>query len=156
MRFLLPLIALCALSSVPLRADMLNITFSGSLSGSGTFSTDGTCTLCVPGSGLLSLTINIGSDDGTSAFDISEDAFITTLTLFQRPDNLAYAAINSEDSDILDMELHFWNLSRAGHSIGSGTYLVTPAAAPEPSSLFLLITTVPVVGLLWRHGRHRD
>jgi hypothetical protein len=110
----------------------------------------------MPGSGLLSLTINIGPDDGTSAFDISDDAFTTTLTLYQRPDNnLGFVATNSETGDILDMELHIWNLHRAGQSIGLGTYSVTPVAAPEPSSLFLLITTVPVVGLLWRHGRHR-
>src|SRR5215475_8311482 len=156
MRFLLPLIALCALSSVPLRADMLNITFAGSLSGTGTFSTDGTCTLCRPGSGLLSLTINIGPDTGTSAFDISDDdLFMPILTLYQRPaNNLGYVAINSETSDILDMELNIWNLSRAGNSIGGGTYSVRPAAVPEPNSLFLLMTSVPLVGLLfWRHLR---
>ena len=156
MRSLLPLVALCAWSSVLLRADMLDITFSGSLSGSGTFSTDGTCTLCMPGSGLLNLTINIGPDGGTSAFDISDDAFTTTHTLYQRPDNnLGFVATNSETGNILDMELHIWNLFRAGQSIGLGTYSVTPVAAPEPSSLFLLMTTVPLVGLLWRHRRHR-
>ena len=49
MRLLLPLVALCALASAPLRADMFHITLTGnpgSPSGSGTFSTDGTCTLC--------------------------------------------------------------------------------------------------------------
>ena len=153
MRFLLPLIALCALSSVPLRADMLNITFSGSLSGSGTFSTDGTCTLCMPGSGLLNLTINIGPDGGTSAFDISDDAFTTTHTLYQRPDNnLGFVATNSETGDILDMELHIWNLTtQAGSPLGIGTYTVTPA--PEPSSLFLLITGVALFGLRRRRWR---
>ena len=54
------------------------------------------------------------------------------------------AATNSETSDILDMELHIWNLSRAGQSMGLGTYSVTPVAASEPSSLFLLMTTVPL------------
>jgi hypothetical protein len=73
MRLLLPLVALCALSSVPLRADMFDITLSGTtLSGSGTFTTDGTCSLCkFPGFGLLSLTINIGPDSGADAFDLS-------------------------------------------------------------------------------------
>jgi hypothetical protein len=85
MRFLRSLVALCALSSVPLRADMFNITLSGSLSGSGTFTTDGTCVICMPsGLGLLSLTINIGPDSGTDAFDIRDDAFFTALTLYQR------------------------------------------------------------------------
>jgi hypothetical protein len=69
MRFLLPLAALCALSSAPLRAsDIFNITLTGELgspSGSGTFTTDGIRVLCRPsglGGGLLSLTINIGPD----------------------------------------------------------------------------------------------
>ena len=62
---------------------MLDITFAGSLSGSGTFSTDGTCALCVPGAGLLSLTINIGPDSGTDAFDLSDDG-LGPLTLYQR------------------------------------------------------------------------
>jgi len=59
MRLLLLLVALCALASAPLRADIFDITLTGnpgSPSGSGTFSTDGTCTLCTPASGLLSLT----------------------------------------------------------------------------------------------------
>ena len=156
MRFLFPLVTLCALSSVPLRADTLNITFSGSLSGSGTFSTDGTCTLCVPSAGLLSLAINIGPDSGTDAFDLSDDG-LGPLTLYQRSTNtLAYQGTNSETNDFLDMELNIWSLSQAGSTIGSGTYSVMPAAAvPEPSSLFLLTAIVPLFSLRWRQWRHR-
>ena len=145
MRFLLPLVAICALSSVPLRADILNITFSGSLSGNGTFSTDGTCTLCRPGFGLLSLTINIGPDSGADAFDLSDDG-LGALTLYQRPGNtLAYQGTNSETDDFLDMELNIWFLTRAGSTIGSGTYSVTPTPVPEPRSLFLLMPIVALV-----------
>src|SRR5262249_32489017 len=124
MRLLLPLVALCALSSVPLRADMFDITLSGTtLSGSGTFTTDGTCSLCrFPGFGLLSLTINIGPDSGADAFDLSDDG-LGALTLYQRPGNtLAYQGTNSETNDFLDMELNIWFLTRAGSTIGSGTY----------------------------------
>ena len=71
MRIVLPLVALCALSSVPLKADMFDITLTGdpgSLSGDGTFTTDGICSVCFPGMGLLSVTINIGPDSGMNAF----------------------------------------------------------------------------------------
>jgi hypothetical protein len=128
---------------------MFNITFLGSLSGSGTFSTDGTCTLCqFPGFGLLSLTVNIGPDSGTDAFDLSDDV-LGALMLYQRPTNtLAYQGTNSETNDFLDMELNIWFLTRAGSTIGSGTYSVTPAASvPEPRSLFLLVPIVALVGL---------
>jgi hypothetical protein len=158
MRLLLPLVALCALASAPLRADIFDITLTGnpgSPSGSGTFSTDGTCTLCTPGSGLLSLTVNIGPNSGTDAFDISDDA-LGTLTLYQRSANtLAYQGTNSETNDFLDMELNIWFLTRAGSMIGSGTYSVTPAAVvPEPSYLFPLIPMVALVSLRLRH-QHR-
>src|SRR5262245_29640471 len=67
MRFLLPLVALCAFSSAPLRAsDLFDITLTGT-SGSGTLTTDGICAACEPGAGLLSLTINIGQDSGMNA-----------------------------------------------------------------------------------------
>ena len=94
MRFVLPLVALCAFSSAPLRADMFNITLipiPGSvLSGSGTFSTDGICSLCSPGSGLLSLTIDIGPDTGTDAFEISDETFAGFVFYQRPPNNLAY------------------------------------------------------------------
>ena len=158
MRYLLPLVALCALSSVPLRADMFDFKLIGNpgspLSGSGTFSTDGTCSLCKPSAGLLSLTINIGPDSGTDAFDLSDDS-LGTLTLYQRATNtLSYQGTSSETNDVLDMELFIWTLRQAGSQIGFGTYSVTPAAVPEPSSL-LLVTVVALVGLRWRQQRHR-
>ena len=155
MRLLLPLVALCALASAPLRADMFHITLTGnpgSPSGSGTFSTDGTCTLCTPGSGLLSLTVNIGPNSGTDAFDISDDA-LGTFKVYQRPfNNLAYQGTNSETNDILDMELNIWFLTRAGSMTGLGTYSVT--AVPEPRYLFPLIPMVALVGLRLRR-QHR-
>src|SRR5215469_2398246 len=148
MRLLLPLVALCALASAPLRADIFDITLTGnpaSPSGNGTFSTDGTCTLCTPGSGLLSLTVNIGPNSGPDAFDISDDA-LGTLVLYQRSTNtLAYQGTNSETNDFLDMELNIWFLTRAGSTIGSGTYSVTPTPVPEPRSLFLLMPIVALV-----------
>ena len=161
MRFLHTLVALCALSSVPLRADTFDITFNvlfGGLTASGTFTTNGICGFCTPGSGLsqglLSLTINIGPDSGASAFDISDDGIGPKI--YNRPANtLLYMGSNSETNDFLDMALNDWFLTRAGSSIGSGTYSITPAAAiPEPSYLFLLMPIVALVGLHWRHQRH--
>jgi hypothetical protein len=67
---------------------------------------------------------------------------------------LAYRGLNSETNDILDMELHIWNLTtQAGSPLGIGTYTVTPA--PEPSSLFLVMPILAIVGLRWRHQHHR-
>ena len=78
MRLLLPLVALCTLSSVPLTADMFHITLSGTtLSGTGTFTTDGKCQMCLPGAGFLSLTIKIGSDSET---EIDVFAVMSTQT----------------------------------------------------------------------------
>jgi hypothetical protein len=155
MRFLLSLVAFCSLSSVSLRAGMFDIKFSGSLSGSGTFTTVGTCQICLPGDGLLSVTINIGLDSGTDAFDISDDHPGPIGPLYQPPptNNLAYTAFNSETSDLLDMELNIWSLFRAGSTIGSGTYSVTPV--PELNSLFLVMPFVALGGLRLRHQRHR-
>jgi hypothetical protein len=107
-----------------------------------------------PGAGLLSVTINIGPDSGASAFDISDDGIGPKI--YNRPANtLLYMGSNSETNDFLDMSLNDWFLTRAGSSIGSGTYSITPAVVPEPSSLFLLMPIVAIVGLRWRHQWHR-
>src|SRR5262249_29258649 len=146
-------------SSVPLRADMFHITLSGAtLSGSGTFTTDGTCVICMPsGLGLLSLTINIGLDSGMNVFDISDDHLGPVF--YQRGANvLFYSGTNSETGDVLNMvaEPNNWALTGAnGSTLGSGIYSVTPAATvPEPSSLFPLMPIVALVGLRLRHQRH--
>ncbi|HKE23328.1 MAG TPA: PEP-CTERM sorting domain-containing protein [Bryobacteraceae bacterium] len=156
MRSLFLLLALCVvLLSVPLRAsDISDITLTGSLSGNGMFSTDGICSLCqFPNAGLLSLTINIGPDSGTDAFDLSDDS-LGTIKLYQRPTNtLGYQGTNSETNDFLDMELNVWFLTRAGSTIGSGTYSVTPAPVPEPASLILLIAGVALIVLSLRRWR---
>jgi hypothetical protein len=161
MRFVLPLVALCAFSSAPLRADIFNITLTGltpsgdELDGSGTFTTDGICTTCTPGAGLLSLTIDIGRDSGMDAFDISDDNVTPGSTEYIRPLNLFnYFAHNSETGDILSMQDSTWALIEAPNvTVGTGTYSV--ALAPEPNSLFLLMPVVALLGLRWRHQRHR-
>ena len=154
MRFLLPLVALCALSSVSLRAsDIFDITFTGSLSGSGTFTTDGTCSVCVDGGlGLLSLTINIGLDSGANAFDITDD--LSSAQYIRGPNSFGFQGVNSETLDKLTTGLvgsnpNGWQLSLLfGLPLGSGTFTVTPAAAaPEPSSLFLLMPIVVILGV---------
>src|SRR5262245_26580536 len=107
MRFLLSLVALCALSSTPLRAsDVYFITLTGAscvLVGHGTLTTDGICVNCTPGIvGLLSLTINIDRDTGAAAFDISDDGGV--VAQYQLPRRvLTYMGINSETNDFLSM-----------------------------------------------------
>jgi hypothetical protein len=137
-------------------SDIFAITLTGnpgSPSGSGIFTTDGICGFCQPFSlGLLSLTINIGPDSGPNAFDISDDIFYQAF--YNRPaNNLRYDAENSETNDILHMIEGNWSLGVPGIVLGSGTYSVAPA--PEPRSLFLLMPIVALVGLRWRHQRHR-
>jgi len=137
---------------------MFDITLTGnpfSPSGSGTFTTDGICTTCMPGDGLLSLTINIGPDSGTQPFDISDD-FGIIATYVRSTNSLDYMGRNSETGDTLHMiaSNSNWSLVPAtGDQSGIGTFSVTPT--PEPSSLFLLIPVVALVGLRWRHQRHR-
>ena len=163
MRSLLSLVALCALSSVPLRADTFDITFSGTLSGSGTFTTDGICTLCSPdfshiGVGLLSLTINIDRDSGPNAFDFIDDPGGSDGTVYRRAINeLCYSAINSENTsdglNIIGAIVGVWDFHRPG-LLATGTVSITPAV-PEPNSLFLVTPILAIVGLRWRHQRHR-
>jgi len=161
MRFLLPLVALCALSSAPLRAsDIFDIKLTRTFSGSGTLSTNGSCDFCEAPGSLSSLTIYIGRNSGANAFDVSDDLlgppFPLGPTFYMRLRNvLVYYAFNSETSDSLAMNGVDWNLSSAGSMIGSGTYSVTPAPIPEPRSLFLLMPIVAMGGLRWRHQRHR-
>jgi hypothetical protein len=152
-RFALPLVALCALSSVPLRAsDIFDITLTGTLSGNGTFTTDGTCEICEPyGAGLLSLTIDIGRNSGPNAFDLIDDS-LAAAAYIRSENSLTYAAINSETDDIFDMTVSLWSLTRVG-MVDSGTFSVTEV--PEPSSLFLLMPGVALVGLRLRHQRLR-
>jgi hypothetical protein len=165
MRFLLPLVALCALSSAPLRAEVFyDITLTsvvGGLSGSGTFTTDVQCGFCAPNSGLLSLTINIGPDSGAAAFDIIDDQpgaeyIRDSNALFYIGRDTEFAT-NSETGDRFALSFavpnsRTWELLR-GTLVDTGTYSVAPV--PEPRSLFLLMPIVAIVGLRWRHQRHR-
>jgi hypothetical protein len=158
MRCVLPLLALCALSSVSLRAsDIFDITLSGTtLSGSGTLTTDGICSDCFPGLGLLSLTINIGINSGPAAFDIIDD-FDTGAppTEYDRSNNLlTYGRINSETGDsvlLTRSPFRAWSLSHGGMVEAIGGVSITPAATPEPPPLFLLMPIVAILVLRWRY-----
>jgi hypothetical protein len=155
MRFVLPLVALCALSSVPLRAsDIFDITLTGGLSGNGTLTTDGTCPNCIPViGGLLSLTINIGPDSGADAFDITDDN-LGVAEFFRTMRILTYSATNSETGDMLHMfQFSTW-IWEGGGAGAAGTYSITPEV-PEPRSLVLLMPAVALVGLRVKYQRHR-
>jgi hypothetical protein len=70
LRFI-PLLALLFALSAVARADSFQITFTGIGSGTGQFTTDGVCTMCSPGAGLLTWLVEVGPDTGPNAFDIT-------------------------------------------------------------------------------------
>jgi hypothetical protein len=111
------------------------------------------CSDCFPGLGLLSLTINIGINSGPAAFDIIDDAD-AGLTEYDRTNNLLlYARINSETGDGLGLTrspFRTWVLIHGGMEEAPGGVSITPAATPEPRSLFLLMPIVAVLVLRWR------
>jgi hypothetical protein len=157
-RFLLPILAL-TVCSVPLRADLFNITLSGiTPSGTGTFSTNGTCTTCMLGSGLLSFTINIGPDTGAKAFDSTDDGALSGE--YDRATNLFFfQAIDSETGDGIQTTsstTYALNTGTSGSTVFSGTVTVTPAApaVPEPSSVVLLIVGLLSLSLMHRRSRN--
>jgi hypothetical protein len=87
-----------------------------------------------------------------NAFDISDDLMFR-VSYVRIVNDLTYVAQNSETRDNLQMATTAWVLQRAGSTIGTGTFSITPA--PEPRSLFLLMPIVALVGLRWRYQRHR-
>lgn len=135
------------------RADQFQITLVGDLLGTGSFTTDGTCSMCgvVPfGSGLLTLTISIGSFTGPSAFDIvDDDVFDFGGPQYNRSANSLFVPHwdNSEAAGQLDFDqLGTWDLGTlSGRFIG--TYTIAPASerVPEPSTLALLLSAVALL-----------
>jgi hypothetical protein len=146
------LLGALGLSVATARADSFQLTFIGDLSGTGTFTTDGLCTGCIIGHGLLTFTLNLGSDSGASAFDITDDSGSQNTSYNRTVNTMGYAAINSETGDGLSFSTggagtHTWVMGNATQSF-SGTYTITPIATPEPRLFTLLLTGLLLVGFL--------
>jgi hypothetical protein len=148
----LPLVVLCLLFSAVAEADSFQITFTGTASGTGQFTTDGVCTMCSPGAGLLTWVVGIGPDTGPNAFDIVDDGPATVTITYDRLTN-SFTSIGTFNSENLDFLILFpnltWDLSTIQGDF-SGTYSVSPAGVgvPEPStSLLLLLSAIALAGL---------
>jgi hypothetical protein len=162
-RFLIGLIALVlflGLSAFTARADSFSLTFTDTgfplptVSGTGTFTTDGVCVICTPGSGLLTFTASfaIGPPFGfTDVFDITDDPLSTLFTTYNRTLNqLYYTADNSEDLDNIILETNgTWALTLVKIP-QTGTYTISAAATPEPDSTILFLAGFLLLGVLHR------
>ena len=150
LRFI-PLLALLFAFSAVARADSFQITFTGTGSGSGQFTTDGVCTMCSPGAGLLTWLVDIGPDTGPNAFDITDDGPATATIAYDRLTNSfsSVGTFNSENNDFFILHSTLtWSLSSLQGDF-SGTYAVAPlATTPEPSTLALLFLSVALVAAM--------
>ena len=139
------------------KADSFQIVFSGQFSGTGQFTTNGTCTVCTPGAGLLTWVVGIGPDTGASAFDIVDDGIATATITYNRTTNtfLSQGTFSSENpGDLFVLSSNgTWVLNTVTGS-HTGTYVVTRSAVAEPPlPLLLLLPAIVLVGL---KARRRD
>jgi len=155
-RFLLFLVFFIASSGLA-KADSFQITFTGNASGTGQFTTNGTCVMCSPTSGLLTWVVGIGPDTGANAFDITDDGPATVTITYDRPSN-SFSSIGTFNSENMDFFILFsndtWQLSTLNGDF-AGTYSVTPTSTgvPEPpSSVLLLLGVIALTGLVARQA----
>jgi len=153
-------ISLCfLLGASGARADIVyDITFysGGGLAGgtavvgTGTLSTDGSCTLCFRGAGLLSFTASFPPDPVFTAIDFeSASLFFDPATLeFQSGSGITnFPAVDTCPCfDLFFDESFAYSWVTFGPFDPSGTYTI--AAVPEPSSFFLLVSGVVLLGFL--------
>jgi hypothetical protein len=154
LRFI-PLLALLFALSPVASADSFQITLTGFGSGTGQFTTDGVCTMCSPGAGLLTWLVEVGPDTGPNAFDITDDGIATMTITYDRLTNSfdSIGTFNSENNDFFILHSTLtWSLSSLQGDF-SGTYTVAPVAStPEPSTLLLLFLSALALasGMAWR------
>jgi hypothetical protein len=146
----LPLLGLFILFSAVARADSFQVTFTGSASGTGQFTTDGVCTMCFPTGGLSTWVVAIGPDTGSNAFDIVDDGPATASITYNRLTN-SFSSVGTFNSENRDFFILYsdgnWSLSSLQGDF-SGTYTVTPLGVPEPpTSALLLVSALALMGL---------
>src|SRR5262252_1205725 len=135
-------------------ADEFTLTFTGDLSGTGSMTTDGSCSTCTKGGGLLSLTINLGSFSGTSAFDIVDDDLGFGGPAYDRSSNSLDAPLwdlsESPGAQLVISSQGSWEVSAVVGGQFAGTYAISPAiaAVPQPSTFALLVAGVGLLGFM--------
>jgi hypothetical protein len=138
------------------RANTLNydiVFYTGSLVvGSGTFSTDGSCTPCTRNAGLLSFTASFPPAPNFSSVDFSGSSlyFDPTALAFEPFSGITnFPAVDACPCyDLFFNESgpgNTWETIPFGAADASGTYTIT--AVPEPSSLILLVSGAVLLGL---------
>src|SRR5215467_8207714 len=141
-------------------ADEFTLTFTGGLSGTGSMTTDGICSVCTKGGGLLSLTINLGSFSGPSAFDIVDDDLGFGGPAYDRASNSLDAPLwdlsESPGAQLVISSQGSWEVSAFVGERFTGTYAISPAiaAVPEPNTFALLVTAVGLLGFVIRGKTH--
>src|SRR5215831_7407529 len=165
-RVVLPIVSgafwvLVCLVDVPLvAADEFTLTFTGDLSGTGSMITDGICFTCTKTAGLLSLTINLGSFSGASAFDIVDDDLGFGGPAYNRSSNSLDAPLwdlsESPGAQLVISSQGSWEESAFVGGQFLGTYAISPAiaAVPEPNTFALLVTAVGLLGFMIRGKTH--
>ena len=162
------LVLLLLLGASGARADTIyNITFtSGGLTvGTGTLSTDGSCTSCSRGAGLLSFTASFGASPNPNFISLSD---FGSSSLYFDPGPLAFEPFSGiTNFPAVDTcpcyDLFFnespgntWETDLFGTGLyASGTYTIA-SAVPEPSSVILLATGVLLLGFLGRRKLMTD
>jgi hypothetical protein len=158
---LIVLVGFLGLSAFTARADSFSVTFTQTsfplpaVSGTGTFTTDGVCIICTPGSGLLTFTATfmIGPPfPATDVFDITDEGGANLNTFYNRTLNeITYAAFNSESlGDSLSVQTNgIWFLTESESTTPqTGTYAIIPT--PEPDSTTLFLAGVLLLGFFYR------
>src|SRR5499426_1613625 len=141
-------------------ADEFTLTFTGDLSGTGSMTTDGICSTCTKTAGLLSLTINLGSFSGASAFDIVDDDLGFGGPAYNRSSNSLDAPLwdlsESPGAQLVISSQGSWEVSAFVGGRFSGTYAISPAiaAVPEPNTFAILVTAVGLLGFMIRWKTH--
>ena len=149
------LLAFVCLVDVPFAsADEFKLTFTGDLSGTGSMTTDGICSTCTKAGGLLSLTIDLGSFSGASAFDIVDDDLGFGGPAYNRSSNSLDAPLwdlsESPGAQLVISSQGSWEVSAFVGGRFTGTYAISPAiaAVPEPNTFALLVTAVGLLGFV--------
>jgi hypothetical protein len=149
---------LCAVGA---NADTFQIQFTGDLTGTGSFTTDGVCAQCQQGFGLLSFLVDLGTDTGADQFDLAMDAnnldwdpsLGTFLVIHPELDNIETGdkIVLSSNPPPPPASVWDWHLISSSGETFTGLYTITEVSGvPEPGPMILLVTMMTILAVLSR------